>query len=188
MVGHNENILMRLTNIANKYCNCIEDYNNFISKSSRKIMSRGIDLYGMFYPEMELSKYFIYKGKITNNETKKHFSYYFDNGNKLILTERYLENGLLSELIFYYYHENLREIVWYNIKRQTVSRVGFIDYKNNKLSSFVDSYNILRNSSGVKSFIEYCFDIDDDYVVTKSYSLDMLNDGGDWEKISKFKK
>lgn len=188
MINYNENVLMRLTNIANKYCKCADDYNNFISKTSKKIMSKGVDLYGMFYPERELSKYLKYKGKITKNETKKNFSYYFDSENKLILTERYLENGVLSNLIFYYYYDNSIEIVWYSIKTKTVNRVGFIDYKNNKLSSFVDSYDILSDSSEIKAFIEYCFDVDNDYVISRTYAFDIFKDGRAFEKISKFKK
>ena len=40
----------------------------------------------------------------------------------------------------------------------------------------------------LQSFKEYLFDVDDEYVIKKTYSLDMFNDGRKWEGNLKIKK
>lgn len=191
MEKYDEETCARLLKIAKKHCNCLNDTDRIVSVCPKRLMSRGIDLYGMFWPEMEMSKYFIYKGKLTTNERSKNYAYYFDEKDRLRLTERYGDHRDLINKIYYYYYENSTEIVWYNLKRNTISMVGFIDYENGKLIRFVESYDlesILKSKKDINRYNEYLFDVDEEFVVMKSYSLGFFGDNKEYRTISKIKK
>lgn len=147
MGKYDDEVFLMLTEITIKHLNCVDDYDNIVIECPKKIMSRGIGLYGMFHPDNEITKYFTYKGRITKNKNKRDYVYHFDVNGRLRLTERYADDILL-DYIFYYYYENLIEIVWYNIKDKTINQVGFIEYKNKKISRFVESFHI----NGLKIF------------------------------------
>lgn len=181
----------KLTDIAHRHMNCIDDYEQIKATCPQRLLSRGIDIYGMYFPEKELEKYFKYCGKPTKKEDKKHYAYYFDVQGRLRLTERYIGDGQLGNLIFYYYHDNLIEIVWYCCKRKMVHQVGFIQYKDNVLSKFIDSFDIAReliDGKGVGDYIEYSFDEDEYFVNKKTFSLFMNRDGTPWVRESKMRK
>lgn len=191
MEKYDEETCARLLKIAKKHCNCLNDNDRIVSVCPKRLMSRGIDLYGMFWPEMEMSKYIIYKGKLTTNERSKNYAYYFDEKDRLRLTERYGDHRDLINKIYYYYYENSTEIVWYNLKRNTISMVGFIDYENGKLIRFVESYDlesILKSKKDINRYNEYLFDVDEEFVVMKSYSLGFFGDNKEYRTISKIKK
>lgn len=191
MEKYDEETCARLLKIAKKHCNCLNDTDRIVSVCPKRLMSRGIDLYGMFWPEMEMSKYIIYKGKLTTNERSKNYAYYFDEKDRLRLTERYGDHRDLINKIYYYYYENSTEIVWYNLKRKTISMVGFIDYENGKLIRFVESYDmesILKSKKDINRYDEYLFDVDEEFVVMKSYSLGFFGDNKEYRTISKIKK
>lgn len=191
MEKYDEETCARLLKIAKKHCNCLNDTDRIVSVCPKRLMSRGIDLYGMFWPEMEMSKYIIYKGKLTTNERSKNYAYYFDEKDRLRLTERYGDHRDLINKIYYYYYENSTEIVWYNLKRNTISMVGFIDYENGKLIRFVESYDmesILKSKKDINRYNEYLFDVDEEFVVMKSYSLRFFGDNKEYRTISKIKK
>lgn len=191
MEKYDEETCARLLKIAKKHCNRLNDTDRIVSVCPKRLMSRGIDLYGMFWPEMEMSKYFIYKGKLTTNERSKNYAYYFDEKDRLRLTERYGDHRDLINKIYYYYYENSTEIVWYNLKRNTISMVGFIDYENGKLIRFVESYDIesiLKSKKDINRYNEYLFDVDEEFVVRKSYSLGFFEDNKEYRTISKIKK
>lgn len=61
----------QLLDIAKRNSNCFEEYTTIIKSCCTKLMSTGMDLYGMFWPEPILAKYFEYKGKLTSNNDKK---------------------------------------------------------------------------------------------------------------------
>lgn len=191
MEKYDEETCARLLKIAKKHCNCLNDTDRIVSVCPKRLMSRGIDLYGMFWPEMEMSKYIICKGKLTTNERSKNYAYYFDEKDRLRLTERYGDHRDLINKIYYYYYENSTEIVWYNLKRNTISMVGFIDYENGKLIRFVESYDmesILKSKEDINRYNEYLFDVDEEFVVMKSYSLGFFGDNKEYRTISKIKK
>lgn len=191
MEKYDEETCARLLKIAKKHCNCLNDTDRIVSVCPKRLMSRGIDLYGMFWPEMEMSKYIICKGKLTTNERSKNYAYYFDEKDRLRLTERYGDHRDLINKIYYYYYENSTEIVWYNLKRNTISMVGFIDYENGKLIRFVESYDlesVLKYNEKIESYHEYQFNTDPVFVIDRVFAADMFSDGRIWEKISKIKK
>ncbi len=191
MTRYDEETCSRLLAIAQNHRNCVDEYEEIVSSCPQKVMSKGIDLYGCFLPDMEISKYFDYKGKLTTNEKRKHFSYYFDEKGRLRLTERYGDQEKLLNLIFYYYYEHHIEIVWYDVNRKEVCITGFIDYNAGRLSKFVESYDIvqpLQSGKPIKSYHEYLFDAEQENVIHRVYSADMFSDGREWETISKIRK
>ena len=191
MEKYDEETCARLLKITKKHCNCLNDTDRIVSVCPKRLMSRGIDLYGMFWPEMEMSKYIICKGKLTTNERSKNYAYYFDEKDRLRLTERYGDHRDLINKIYYYYYENSTEIVWYNLKRKIISMVGFIDYENGKLIRFVESYDlesVLKYNEKIESYHEYQFNTDPVFVIDRVFAADMFSDGRVWEKISKMKK
>lgn len=191
MTKHDEEILARLTQIAYKDLDFFAEYNKILSESTNRLMSKGACLYGMFYPEPELSKYFIYKGKLTKNERKRDFLYHFDNQKRLRLTERFDVNGELLDYIYYFYYEQYIEIVWFDLKEKIVGTVGFIDYENGKIVRFVEAFAALmsvRNKTTIKTYKEYDFSKDEEYVVETSFSNEMYSDGRELVFESKMRK
>ena len=175
-------ILNELQAIIDNHQNCIEDYNAVLNNYSYKKMSIGVDIYGMYYPEHKLEKYFTYKGKLTNNEKRKDYAYFFDNDDRLILTERYAEGCLLNIILFYHY-ENKIEIVWYCTQRKIISKVAEITYHDNILSKFIESGDVGRK---LDTFKEYTFDADDEYVL--EYGYHRSGTGKEYKYKSKMKK
>lgn len=193
MAEYDDKVFARLIDIANRHSDCLNDYDKIISVCPKRLMSRGIALYGMFYPDMEISKYFLYKGKLTKRENSKNYAYYFDEDDKLRLTERYgdhkdeMEN--LLNLIFFYYYENTTEIVWYNTTEKTITITGYIDYNNGKISKYVETDDISRvieSNKSVGSYREFQFDVDPEYVIGRNYIL--FRDGSVMETAPKMKK
>lgn len=164
MPNENIDILNKLQEIKENYKNCIEDYNKILKTYSYKKMSIGDCIYGMYHPDHQLEKYFKYKGKLTNNEKKKNFSYYFDKNGRLILTERYSSEHLLN-IILYYYYEDKTDIVWYCMNRKRINIVGVLFYHNDVLIKFIESGDV---SKKINSFKEYIFN-EDEYISVKSY-------------------
>lgn len=191
MAKYDDDVCKRLLDIANRHNDCLNDYDKIVTVCPKRLMSRGIDLYGMFWPDMEISKYIKYKGRLTKNEKSRHYSYYFDEQDRLRLTERFNDDGTILDYIFYYYYENSVEIVWYSFSEKDVDITGFIDYKDGKISRFVESYNlslVLRDNKNVESYNEYVFDREPDFVIHRVYATDMFSDGRIWETQSKYRK
>lgn len=191
MAEYDEKVFARLLDIAQRHRNCLDEHEDIILQCPKKLMSRGIDLYGMFWPDMEISKYIKYKGRLTKNEKSRHYSYYFDEQDRLRLTERFNDDGTILNYIFYYYYENSVEIVWYSFREKDVDITGFIDYKDGKISRFVESYDlsrVLRDDKNVESYHEHVFDREPDFVIHRVYATDMFSDGRIWETQSKYRK
>ena len=165
MSNDTKDILNELQRIKDNHGNIINDYDVVLSNYSCKRMSVGACIYGMYFPERQLEKYFEYHGKLTQNDKKKDFVYYFDENDKLILTERYSDGAILNVILFYYYQDSI-EIVWYCMQRKKINIVGKITYKNDVLEKFIESGDVVR---GVNSFREYIFDTNDEYIYTNSY-------------------
>lgn len=195
MAKYDDDVCKRLLDIANRHNDCLNDYDKIITVCPKRLLSRGVDLYGLYWPDMEMSKYIISKSKPTRNEKRKHYAYYFDEQDRLRLTERYDDHkddlDDLLNLIFFYYYENHTEIVWYSQDQKAVSITGFMDYENGKLTRFVESYNFvtaLKHGKGIESYHEYRFDIDPVNVRHRIYATNMNSDGSVWERVSEIKK
>ena len=73
MLNENTQIVNNLQEIVDRHRDFKDNYDYILTNYSYKIMSKGDGIYGMYFPERQLEKYFKYKGKITKNETNKDF-------------------------------------------------------------------------------------------------------------------
>lgn len=164
----NENVetLNELEEIMFKHGNVMNDYDEILMNYDYKKMSLGDGIYGKYFPEPYLEKYFEYNGKLTKNEKKKDFVYYFDKNDKLVLTERY-SNGTILNAILFYYIEDIIEIVWYCMKKHKIITIGKITHQDNNLEKFIDTGNV--KNGRIDSFKEYLFNTGDEYIKIKSY-------------------
>ena len=120
-----------------------------------------------------------------------YFLYHFDNQKRLRLTERFDVNGELLDYIYYFYYDQYIEIVWFDFKEKIVGTVGFIDYENGRIVRFVEAFAALmsvRNKATIKTYKEYDFSKDEEYVVETSFSNEMYSDGRELVFESKMRK
>jgi len=173
-----KSVIQKLYKVRENHLDCIKDFDKIIETSPKKLMSKDkkVSVYGMFYPESQMANNFIYKGKLTTNENKKDFVYYFDKKDRLILKIRCPEFSRVTYSFYYYYSDHI-EFVRYDTIKQKVFVVGYLEYKNQKFSKFVESQDILSDDK-IESFREYMFDIDPGYVTYRLY------DGEDWDRIT----
>jgi hypothetical protein len=154
----------------------------------------------MYYPDEAFYKFFKYRGRITKSETKYTFKYYY-HGDKVFLTERYSEEYdsatcsyigtyKLISYIYYVYHSNFIDIIYYsfdsNTKEIKIGGLGRVVYEDNKIKRFIESDIIDKNV--VRAYREFLFDDSVDYLTERRYSNFGLELGMDeHEKISKVK-
>ena len=172
MDKYDEEVLAKVNEVYQRNINVMDDYENVISQCPKRLMSIGIDIYGMFFPDNEVYKKHIYKGKLTTNEKKKNYAYYFDKDGKLRLTERFTPGDGLANIIFYYYYEDYIEIVWFKPKFNGVSQVGFIEYNKGTLVRYVDSDNVeleLKTLGYINCYTEFKYGIEKDYAIRRSF-------------------
>ena len=195
MTKYEEEILAKLTNIAYKERDYLAEYDKITRECANKLMSKGDGLYGMFWPDPEMQKYITYKGKLTKNEKKRDFVYYFDEQNRLRLTERYNGDKVrLLDYVFYFYYDQHVEIVWYGINSKMVDAVGFVDYENGKMVRFVeDLYDdfFIHKKQPLVGFDEYDFSKDEEYVIKTVYHTGLsffFEKGKEYRSESKMRK
>ena len=191
MAKYDDDVFDKLMDIVRRHWKAIDDYDSVIAECPTKLMSIGIDIYGMFYPDQEIAKYIDYKGKLTNNEKRRHYTYFFDERGRLRLTERYVEKGKLCDLIFYYYYEDYVEIVWYSMIRRIVEQTGYLEYADGKLARFVESFDLglnIKYNRKIDTYHEYIFNTDDEFIRHRSYSELYGFNGIPDERISKMRK
>ena len=93
-----------------------------------------------------------YKGRLTKKEEKKDFKYYFNEQNKVIMTERYSEGELLNIIFYFYNHDNI-EIVFYSLREMSIAIIGEINYVDGKITDLFLTNNLsLFNEYGFNHF------------------------------------
>ena len=113
MIKHDEELLAQLTKLAYKDLDGLAEYDKILLECKERLMSKGSALCGMFFPEPELSKYFIYKGKLTKNEKKKHFVYHFElNGHDVKVLSYWHPSNYYPNLMNYYGFEGLCRVAF----------------------------------------------------------------------------
>ncbi len=179
MYEDGDSIIKKLRKLQEKYTDCMKDFDKIIETSPKKLMSKDkkVSIYGMFYPEAQIANNFIYKGKLTADENKKDFVYYFDEKDRLILKIRCPQSGNVLTCNFYYYYKDYVEYVSYDMIKKRIQKVGYLEYKNGNFSKIVESEIVLVDED-IESFIEFIFDIDPGYVTYRLY------DGEDWDRIT----
>jgi len=130
--------------IKNNPINYWDLYEKIITtcQNTKMTRNRKVDVFGMFIPDDRI-EYPLgeYKGKLTDNPKNIDFKYYFDNENRIILTERFWgENHTLSDLIFYFYNPMNTERVLFRTKDSEVGNVGYLEYdKEHNLIKYLDA-------------------------------------------------
>lgn len=126
--------------IMEKYQNINEIYDHIVKTCDRVLMSKDkrVSLYGMFLPD-ERMEYCVakYQGTLTKNSKKMNYKYYFDDQNRVVLTERHYD--YLVDYIFYFYENNLVNFLWYSVNEQKIHTAGNLVYVDNELYSFFEA-------------------------------------------------
>ncbi len=152
-----------------KYSDLENLKNSIITKTSKTLMSKDkrVSLYGMFLPDKKM-EYIVtkYRGKLTNNEAEKNYKYYFDDKDRVILTER-CYSGKTLNYIFYFYYDRYVDIVWYDVEKQIISDYSKICYNNDVIYSYLEISNIKLFISFQEYF--YKFENDNLYLKSKTY-------------------
>lgn len=133
----------QILDIYNRYKDKIPAfYEDIVSSCSKKLLSRDkqVSSYGMFLPHEDM-KYAVgeYKGRLTKNEKNANFKYYFDENDRVILTERY---GI--DYIFYFYNTDCVEMVWYSLRRQRIDMISILQYCDQKISTFMQTQTLCQ--------------------------------------------
>lgn len=155
----------------------VAERERIIKTSNKKLMSKSTC--SMFYPDQKILGIHSYiRGKLTNREKSRTFTYYFDDKDRLLLTEHY-DPKYTSEIIalyFYFYLDDLIECVsisvyWHddikksNINEYNIYEVGFMEHQNSNVSRFVEG----GFATGGVSFFDYTFVEGEDYVIRRFY-------------------
>lgn len=187
MFENTMDIFNTLENIKNRHIDCMNDCDDIVNKCHKVIMAKSKkgSLYGMCYPHPKLTKYFIFKGKVTKNDKNQDFVHYFDDEGKLLLTKRDVGKKYLN-YIFYYYYERHIEVVWYTTRKNCLEIVGWIEYEKDDLIRFVESGTILKNE--ISSYKEYLFNQERDKVVQRIYAKPFTANGKPIQSVTSFTK
>lgn len=150
-------IVDRVKNIQNKYKDCYDLYLQLKNSGLKTLMTtcrKSTTDFGMFPPDKNINtKYFYdeYKGRLTKNEDKKDFKYYFDEQDRVIMTERY-SDGKLLYIHFYFYSQDNIQIVIYHSREKVISSVGEINYDNGRITNLFLTDDLgLFNKYGIKN-------------------------------------
>ncbi len=142
--------------IQNKYKDCYNLYKLLKDSNLKTLMTTSkkiTSLYGMFVPDKNIE--YVdgkYKGRLTKKEEKKDFKYYFNEQNKVIMTERYSEGELLNIIFYFYNHDNI-EIVFYSLREMSIAIIGEINYVDGKITDLFLTNNLsLFNEYGFNHF------------------------------------
>ena len=183
MFSNSKDNIKLLTAIRDKYLNIFAKKDEIINNSSHVLMSKnkGPSLYGMFYPNTSMNKYFHYKGTLVNDLDKCDFVYYFDNNDRLLLTIRKIENDN-QDYIFYIYDVTRIDVVWFSKKREKITIVGTIEEKDKKLFRFLESFD---NKKEVNSYKEYLFS--EDMITQSTYAQNFFPNNCDYESETSYK-
>lgn len=132
--------------ICSRYEHLPRLYKKIKSTCKKTLMSidRKVSLYGMFLPDKDLEYAVLkYKGKLTTDADKANYKYYFDENDRLVLTERHYRDDLdILYYIFYFYKEDCVEIVWYRVNSKRIYTVAKIQYEDHRIQSFFETENI----------------------------------------------
>lgn len=165
-VRENIDIIEKIENYQINYLDLYESIksNNKNTKMTRSRKS-SLSIFGMFVPDTMIN--FCtggdYVGKLTHTEKGIDYKYYFDDNGKVVLTERYANrDGVVSELIFYFYNQPDVEFVLYRVERNEIGMVGIYQYnEDNRLAKYLEG-RIPYKSSNFKSYYEILFSYNTD--------------------------
>ena len=155
----------------------VAERERIIKTTNKKLMSKSTC--SMFYPDQKILGIHPYiRGKLTNREKSRTFAYYFDDEDRLLLTESY-NPKYTSEVInlyFYFYMDNVIayasiNVYWHddikksNINEYDIYEVGFMEHQNCNVSRFVEGSAVM----GGYCFSDYTFVEGEDYAIRRHY-------------------
>ena len=169
-----QNNITLIKDLAEKYANCMESYDEIVENCKNVVFTKdkksSLSLYGMFIPDDKMTPLIgNYEGRIIKDESKRDFKYYFDNNNRIIMTERYSE-GSIIDILFYYYYDDHIDIAIYSPDKNKVIVVDRIEYVDGKISRFIESQDLFPEVS----YEELVFNKDDDTTVQQNGYWDIL--------------
>lgn len=167
-----QNNITLIKDLAEKYANCMDNYDEIVKNCKNVVFTKNkkFSLYGMFIPDDKMTILTCkYEGRIIKDESKRDFKYYFDNNNRIIMTERYSE-GSIIDILFYYYYDDHIDIVRYSPNKNKVIVVDRIEYVDDKISRFIESQDLFPEVS----YEELVFNKDDDTTVQQNGYWDIL--------------
>ena len=169
LIQDSEEKFKKLKNIKERHLNCFKEYENIISNSEYKVMSKNSPMLGVFISDENLIKYFSKKGmSLTSDAKKRDFLYYFDKKSRLLLSIMYNGNGgnRVLRWCFFYYYDDHTEIIQYSPEDGIIRQIATIEYQDGVLDAFLESSDL---SLGMSGYIEYLFNLKPNRVVKKIY-------------------
>lgn len=167
-----QNNITLINDLAEKYANCMDSYDEIVKNCKNVVFTKDkkFSLYGMFIPDDKMTILTCkYEGRIIKDESKRDFKYYFDNNNRIIMTERY-SKGSIIDILFYYYYDDHIGIVRYLYYKNVLYSVGRIEYVDGKISRFIESHDLYFEVS----YEELVFNKDDDTTVQQNTYWNLL--------------
>lgn len=148
--------IQRIKELQDKYKNCYNLYLQLRDSGLKTLMTtcrKCTTDFGMFPPDENINARYLYgeyKGRLTKNENKKDFKYYFDSQDRVIMAERYSDDKLLY-IHFYFDNQDSTQIVIYHAKDKVISSIGEINYDNGRINNlFLTNDLNLFNKYGIK--------------------------------------
>ena len=140
MTEENRKILTMLYDIRKRHEDCMENIQKIRDGASKMLMSknRTVEIAGMFPVDQDVIKYLSspYKGKLTNDSKRMDFKYFFDDKDRIILTERYTK-GKLHEYYFYFYYDGYAEGIQYRENFKELDTVYYFEWENSKIKRYL---------------------------------------------------
>lgn len=139
-------------------------YKNISQNNYNNRYSKGIGFKaGLYEPsfvtEMRVTNCTI--GKEVKENSKYDYKYYFDDNDKIILSEKYLDEEL-TYLNFYFYHDDICDYVFYDYKRKEIYTLSksFFDEKE-RLVRFIEIDSVCGDFYNNAKYEEHLFKYED---------------------------
>ena len=134
MVKENKEVLDELNNIMINHNNVVEEYNYILKNHSYRNLSKGDSIYGMYFPDKELTKYFTYNGKLTKNEKTKEIVWYCMKRKKINTVGEiiYLDNRINKFIESGDALKHINSFIEYTFEEDYIKIKSYLNYSNGK--------------------------------------------------------
>lgn len=172
-----KNISKELYEVYKKYkCFDFVSYHKEIAKTyTNNKYSKGLGFCaGLYEPsyvrEMRVTNCTIGK-EVKKIENGFDYKYYFDENDRIILSEKYLDKKL-SYINFYFYYDNVCEYIFYDFRRKTIYALSKSYYDEaGRINRHIELESMYSDFFDVPSYEEHLFRYEDDitYVTLINY-------------------
>ena len=173
--------VQKINSILEKRKNCDESLYLQIKNMNLKCLktrNRTCTTYGMFLPHKDLEYYVPkYCGTIVTKTDNIDFKYYFDENDRVILTEGYkfpFAKKEIDHYIFYFYSKDNIACIFYDLKMKCITTIKVIECNGDKIVKILDANllpipSLLRVLNYIK--ISYTYSGNVPTVSTEGYLL-----------------